>query len=71
MIALLFYSSLDFLAFQVLVATDMPGMLKKLIDSNSILEKVNQGINSYLEKKRLYFPRCAISFQVPGVLCLK
>ncbi|ESO02212.1 hypothetical protein HELRODRAFT_65497 [Helobdella robusta] len=42
---------------RVLVATEMPGMLSRLQDSNAMLEKINQGINLYLEKKRLYFPR--------------
>ena len=43
---------------QVLVATGVQGMLEKLVDSNGLLDKINKGLNAYLEKKRLFFPRC-------------
>ncbi|XP_069101059.1 dynein axonemal heavy chain 12-like isoform X1 [Argopecten irradians] len=42
---------------KVLVATNLPGLLEKLIDSNGLLDKINKGLNAYLEKKRLFFPR--------------
>ena len=42
---------------QVLVATSMSGLLEKLQDSNGLLDKINKGLNAYLEKKRLFFPR--------------
>ncbi|XP_064633435.1 dynein axonemal heavy chain 12-like isoform X2 [Lineus longissimus] len=42
---------------KVLVATNLPGLYEKLLDSNGLLDKINKGLNAYLEKKRLFFPR--------------
>lgn len=41
----------------VLPATDLPGLLKKLRLNNSLLDDIQRGLNDYLEKKRLFFPR--------------
>lgn len=42
---------------QVLVASSQPGIFEKLRGSNDLLDKINKGLNAYLEKKRLFFPR--------------
>ncbi|XP_078517697.1 dynein axonemal heavy chain 12 [Lissotriton helveticus] len=42
---------------RVLAATSLTGLLEKLQDSNSLLERIMKGLNAYLEKKRLFFPR--------------
>ncbi|XP_030623788.1 dynein heavy chain 12, axonemal [Chanos chanos] len=42
---------------KILPATSLPGLFEKLQDSNSLLDKIMKGLNAYLEKKRLYFPR--------------
>ncbi|KAG8190244.1 hypothetical protein JTE90_001328 [Oedothorax gibbosus] len=41
----------------VLVATSHPNMLQSLQDGNVLLDEIQKGLNDYLEKKRLYFPR--------------
>ncbi|XP_028170778.1 dynein heavy chain 3, axonemal [Ostrinia furnacalis] len=41
----------------VLPATDYPGLLKKLRYNNALLDDIQRGLNDYLEKKRLFFPR--------------
>ncbi|KAF7662821.1 hypothetical protein LDENG_00225550 [Lucifuga dentata] len=42
---------------KILPATSMPGLLEKLLDSNRLLDNIMKGLNAYLEKKRLFFPR--------------
>nr|DBA18657.1 TPA: hypothetical protein GDO54_016881 [Pyxicephalus adspersus] len=42
---------------KVLSATSLTGLLEKLQDSNVLLDKIMKGLNAYLEKKRLFFPR--------------
>uniref|UniRef100_A0A8B9Q220 Dynein axonemal heavy chain 12 n=1 Tax=Apteryx owenii TaxID=8824 RepID=A0A8B9Q220_APTOW len=42
---------------KVLVATSLTGLLEKLQNCNELLDKIMKGLNAYLEKKRLFFPR--------------
>ncbi|NXL48091.1 DYH7 protein, partial [Podilymbus podiceps] len=42
---------------KVLVATSLIGLLEKLQNCNVLLDKIMKGLNTYLEKKRLFFPR--------------
>ncbi|XP_030314514.1 dynein heavy chain 12, axonemal [Calypte anna] len=42
---------------KVLVVTSLTGLLEKLQNSNELLDKIMKGLNAYLEKKRLFFPR--------------
>ena len=41
----------------MLHAASIGGLLEKLVGSNNLLDKINKGLNAYLEKKRLFFPR--------------
>ncbi|XP_012147752.1 dynein heavy chain 3, axonemal isoform X3 [Megachile rotundata] len=42
---------------RVLDATDMKNMLQELTLCNTLLDEIQKGLNDYLEKKRLFFPR--------------
>ncbi|KAM9098063.1 dynein heavy chain 12, axonemal isoform X1 [Sarcophilus harrisii] len=42
---------------KVLAATALTGLLEKLQNCNDLLDKIMKGLNAYLEKKRLFFPR--------------
>ncbi|CRK98972.1 CLUMA_CG011958, isoform A [Clunio marinus] len=41
----------------VMETAAQPGLLESMIEANGMLEKVIVGVNNYLEKKRLFFPR--------------
>ena len=41
----------------ILVATEYPNQLEILQNCNRVLEDIQKGLNDYLEKKRLFFPR--------------
>ncbi|XP_021325607.1 dynein axonemal heavy chain 12 isoform X2 [Danio rerio] len=42
---------------KILAATSLPGLFEKLQESYNLLENIMKGLNAYLEKKRLFFPR--------------
>jgi dynein heavy chain len=44
----------------VLIATDYENMLNLLRDNNTLLDEIQKGLNDYLEKKRLFFPRYVV-----------
>lgn len=41
----------------VIIATDYKNMLSLLKENNRLLDDIQKGLNDYLEKKRLFFPR--------------
>lgn len=42
---------------KVLSVVDIPKLKENLQKCNALLDMVQRGLNAYLEKKRLYFPR--------------
>lgn len=41
----------------VMQTAAQPGLLESMIEANNMLENVQIGVNNYLERKRLFFPR--------------
>jgi len=42
---------------KALVVVSQDQMLERLQNSEAMLDDINRGLNDYLEKKRLFFPR--------------
>lgn len=47
---------------KVLEATNYPNMLQLLKNCSVMFEQIQKGLNEYLEKKRLFFPRYYYKF---------
>uniref|UniRef100_A0A5K3F780 DHC_N2 domain-containing protein n=1 Tax=Mesocestoides corti TaxID=53468 RepID=A0A5K3F780_MESCO len=41
----------------VLKATSVIGLLERIKEGNAQFDKINKGLNAYLDKKRIFFPR--------------
>ncbi|CAG9798387.1 unnamed protein product [Chironomus riparius] len=41
----------------VMETASQPGLLEAMENANRMMDNINAGVNNYLEKKRLYFPR--------------
>lgn len=57
------------LPMQVLEATKMPNLYERLKGSVELLDKIMKGLNAYLEKKRLYFPRYLLAHTIHPLYC--
>jgi len=53
----LLFFSLQIKDNHVLICTDQPNMLGRLVEANQLLEDIQKGLNAYLEQKQLFFPR--------------
>jgi dynein heavy chain len=42
---------------RILIVAQQPNLVTRLKESNVLLDEIQKGLNDYLEKKRLYFPR--------------
>lgn len=41
----------------IMQTASQPGLLESMIEANNMLENIQNGVNNYLERKRLFFPR--------------
>lgn len=55
---------------RVLEATNYPNMLQLLKNCSVMFEQIQKGLNEYLEKKRLFFPRYYLYFTFLLVLII-
>ena len=50
----------------VLVVTDSPNVLEMLTKSKTTIRRINQGLNNYLKKTRMAFPRLVyLNLKIP------
>lgn len=55
----------------ILIATEYPNQLEILQNCNRVLEEIQKGLNDYLEKKRLFFPRYMLIMCIQHLLMVE